>query len=658
MTSSIRKRWHYLRPMYGARLVGIAYRRYECPRLNSTGLDDLSPSDNATGKILSNRTVMHTCLNIYEPPPVPRSPPPSSEDELDRSTDENLSADLLQLMVPVATERLLTSYQTPSSDQTDEELDDEDLAVGWGAEILQLPPSLEFDIRVHKGAEPLGITVDSVDRGVNGMLVISVAAGGALAKDGRLAPGDYLLSVNNESLRKVTNSQARAILRRAQLLSTEINVKYIPGEAAAAYRKSLLEAETVAPPPSRPPTQISPSSPYIHKQSPVLEVFIDECRTEAPLEQVSVSVSRLECELNVDKSEVTLSESVVCSRDSLDEGKRKVATSPATTQSQEEVFPESNNMTVTQHSTSQPPSSMLLAKHWGPEREVEVLREPNCSLGISIVGGKVDLYNAGPDSGSAISGIFIKNVLPQSPAGRTDELKTGDRILEVDDIDLRQASHERAVEVIRGAGNPVRFLVQSLIQWSVDGDVEGQSSQVASASSAGAAGGSVCRRQAPAPPTPIENLLRAAPPPVPQARTPTPELIQEGLGDEIKQDLQQKRRASLHQKSPTETRPQQETKLQSINVKSPTEPKATLSDQKLRKKGPSSSDEESEDEEDFRDLAGHIMTKKRQEVSAIPCCKNIVDPPLHRSHVDLMSTEKSGSAEDQSWDFWICSQQH
>lgn len=78
---------------------------------------------------------------------------------------------------------------------------------------------------------------------------------------------------------------------------------------------------------------------------------------------------------------------------------------------------------------------------------------------------QVDLYNAGPDSGSAISGIFIKNVLPQSPAGRTGELKTGDRILEVDGIDLRQASHERAVEVIRGAGNPVCFLVQSLIQW-------------------------------------------------------------------------------------------------------------------------------------------------------------------------------------------------
>lgn len=43
--------------------------------------------------------------------------------------------------------------------------------------------------------------------------------------------------------------------------------------------------------------------------------------------------------------------------------------------------------------------------------------------------------------------------------------QTGDRILAVDGEDLREASHERAVEVIRKAGNPVTFLVQSLVDW-------------------------------------------------------------------------------------------------------------------------------------------------------------------------------------------------
>lgn len=43
------------------------------------------------------------------------------------------------------------------------------------------------------------------------------------------------------------------------------------------------------------------------------------------------------------------------------------------------------NMTVTrQHS-----NSSLIARHWGPQREVIVHRDANNSLGISIVGGKV-----------------------------------------------------------------------------------------------------------------------------------------------------------------------------------------------------------------------------------------------------------------------------
>lgn len=58
---------------------------------------------------------------------------------------------------------------------------------------------------------------------------------------------------------------------------------------------------------------------------------------------------------------------------------------------------------------------------------------------------------------------------------------------------------------------------------SVDGDVESHTTEVASASSAGAAGGS---GQPPTTPSPTRELLREAPSHVPQARTPSPELIQ------------------------------------------------------------------------------------------------------------------------------------
>ncbi|XP_069682015.1 multiple PDZ domain protein-like isoform X7 [Periplaneta americana] len=558
-------------------------------------------------------------LEDTEPPPVPQSPPPGSEDELERSTDEELSGDLLQLMVPVATERLIASHQTPSGDLTDDDLEEEEVAGTWAADILQLPSSLEMDIRVHKGAEPLGLSVDSVDKGVNGMLVVAVASGGCIARDGRIVPGDYLLTVNNESLRKVTNSQARAILRRTQLLSTDISITYIPGEAAAAYRKSLQNTQQPGlVPPRKQSIQISPRifpeyyrSPYIQQEGerapdivPIEEprpgpvetvcdvvvaagVIIESTDSDVPLPEPEPEPEPEPVEQIVEPSSVV---SVPSSRrDSVDE--QSALSSKPITPSETKLPLEQPSMTVTQGyaaSASSSPSSVLLAKHWGPERMVEILREPNCSLGISIVGGKVDLYNAGPDSGSAISGIFIKNVLPQSPAGRTGELKTGDRILEVDGIDLRQASHERAVEVIRGAGNPVCFLVQSLIQWSVDGDVESHTTEVASASSAGAAGGS---RQPPTAPSPTGELLRVAPPPVPQARTPTPELIQEGLADEQKQELQEKRRASIKQQSE---------EPQTSPVKKP--------------QYSSSESDEEEEEEDVRDLEGRMYTKAGREI--------------------------------------------
>ncbi|NXY05167.1 MPDZ protein, partial [Pteruthius melanotis] len=99
--------------------------------------------------------------------------------------------------------------------------------------------------------------------------------------------------------------------------------------------------------------------------------------------------------------------------------------------------------------------------NWNQPRKVELWREPSKSLGISIVGGRG--MGSRLSNGEVMRGIFIKHILEDSPAGKNGTLKTGDRIVEVDGIDLRDASHEQAVEVIRKAGNPVVFMVQSII---------------------------------------------------------------------------------------------------------------------------------------------------------------------------------------------------
>ena len=105
----------------------------------------------------------------------------------------------------------------------------------------------------------------------------------------------------------------------------------------------------------------------------------------------------------------------------------------------------------------------LCSTLWGPPRTVILYRDEQMkSLGISVVGGKLDFSGPGNTIESCISGIFIKHVIPDSLAGRHSTLKTGDRILEVNGYNLRDATHDHAVEIIRSAQSPIRFIVQSL----------------------------------------------------------------------------------------------------------------------------------------------------------------------------------------------------
>uniref|UniRef100_A0A0M3K6D1 PDZ domain-containing protein n=1 Tax=Anisakis simplex TaxID=6269 RepID=A0A0M3K6D1_ANISI len=108
------------------------------------------------------------------------------------------------------------------------------------------------------------------------------------------------------------------------------------------------------------------------------------------------------------------------------------------------------------------------SKFWGEARTVILNREPNQSFGISIVGGRVEVSQRGglPGTGNTVSGIFIKSVLPNSPAGRSGLMNMGDRVISVNEHDLRDSTHDQAVYLIKNASNPVRFVVQSLHSFS------------------------------------------------------------------------------------------------------------------------------------------------------------------------------------------------
>ncbi|XP_032156110.1 multiple PDZ domain protein isoform X14 [Sapajus apella] len=98
--------------------------------------------------------------------------------------------------------------------------------------------SFERTITIAKGNSSLGMTVSANKDGL-GMIVRSIIHGGAINRDGRIAIGDCILSINEESTISVTNAQARAMLRRHSLIGPDIKITYVPAEHLEEFKISL-----------------------------------------------------------------------------------------------------------------------------------------------------------------------------------------------------------------------------------------------------------------------------------------------------------------------------------------------------------------------------------------------------------------------------------
>jgi len=252
-------------------------------------------------------------------------------------------------------------------------------------ELIPLPEQLEHEILIKQNFDQLGLIVDAtVDGGVNGCYIRSVSQTPVC---NCLKVGDFIVSLNNERMRKINNAQARAIIRQASLIGSDISLVFIPGDEAKKYKADIRDVPSI-------------NSENVHLES--------ETNLTGP--------------------------TLINDNDDEDDAQDMIDT------------------------------ESLCSTLWGSARTVVLYRnEHSKSLGISIVGGKLDFSGPGNTIETCISGIFVKHVIPDSPAGRHSTLKTGDRILEVNGTNLRDATHDHAVEIIRSSQSPIYFIVQSLL---------------------------------------------------------------------------------------------------------------------------------------------------------------------------------------------------
>ncbi|XP_073488497.1 protein scribble homolog isoform X14 [Aquarana catesbeiana] len=86
------------------------------------------------------------------------------------------------------------------------------------------------------------------------------------------------------------------------------------------------------------------------------------------------------------------------------------------------------------------------------ELTLTILRQTG-GLGISIAGGKGSTPYKGDDEG-----IFISRVAEEGPAARAG-VRVGDKLLQVNGVELRNAEHHMAVEALRSSGTSVSMTV-------------------------------------------------------------------------------------------------------------------------------------------------------------------------------------------------------
>uniref|UniRef100_A0A8C1NE82 Discs, large homolog 3 (Drosophila) n=1 Tax=Cyprinus carpio TaxID=7962 RepID=A0A8C1NE82_CYPCA len=295
----------------------------------------------------------------------------------------------------------------------------------------QAPPETILEVNLLKGPKGLGFSIaggigNQHIPGDNSIYITKIIEGGAAQKDGRLQTGDRLLAVNNIILQDVRHEEAVAALKNTSDMvylkvakpgPVHLNDMYAPPDySSSTYLLLLISIHPLPlrPKPVYPPPQATPS-----RYSPVPRHMLgEEDFTRA--EPIYSAIHKLHGDTSPPSPRL-------CSRGSGDVGCSPAP--PALCQS----------LSILIFDTV-----ILL----GREPRKILLHKGSTGLGFNIVGGEDG------------EGIFVSFILAGGPADLSGELRRGDRILSVNGVNLRNATHEQAAAALKRAGQTVTIIAQ------------------------------------------------------------------------------------------------------------------------------------------------------------------------------------------------------
>uniref|UniRef100_A0A672SIT5 Disks large homolog 1 n=1 Tax=Sinocyclocheilus grahami TaxID=75366 RepID=A0A672SIT5_SINGR len=294
------------------------------------------------------------------------------------------------------------------------------------------------------------------------IFITKVIPGGAAAQDGRLRVNDVILRVNEVDVRDVTHSKAvealkeagslvRLYVRRRKSAAEKVmEIKLIKGPKGLGFSIAGGVGNQHIP---------GDNSIYITK---IIEggAAHKDGRLQIGDKLLAVNSSCLE--------EVTHEHAVTALKNTPDVVYLKVA-KPNSVFMNDRFAPPDITNSYSQHMENHISPSSYLSQplppvHSGlysptPKTTVgddDATREPrkvvlhrgSTGLGFNIVGGEDG------------EGIFISFILAGGPADLCGELKKGDRLVSVNGIDLRSATHEQAAAALKNAGQAVTIVAQ------------------------------------------------------------------------------------------------------------------------------------------------------------------------------------------------------
>ncbi|XP_059427043.1 disks large homolog 1 isoform X12 [Carassius carassius] len=323
------------------------------------------------------------------------------------------------------------------------------------------------EITLERGNSGLGFSIaggtDNPHIGEDPSIFITkIIPGGAAAQDGRLSVNDCILRVNDVDVRDVTHSNAvealkeagcivRLYVRRRKAVTEKImDVKLVKGPKGLGFSIAGGVGNQHIP---------GDNSIYITK---IIEggAAHKDGRLQTGDKLMAVNAACLE--------EVTHEDAVTALKNTPDVVYLKVA-KPTSVFMNDSYVPPDVTSSYSQHMEDHISTQSYLSQPLTPATpsryspiskgmlgDDEITREPRkivlhrgtTGLGFNIVGGEDG------------EGIFISFILAGGPADLCGELRKGDRIISVNGVDLRSATHEQAAAALKNAGQTVTIVAQ------------------------------------------------------------------------------------------------------------------------------------------------------------------------------------------------------